>query len=410
MDEYDEDEGWSTPSSSTASGPPGSWAEESPVLNNRVAYDASIERHASDELEDSPIAADVKESLNAIGFVDEEQEPATPLYHHHQEQATPLHRSRRRAAPLHRPHAGVRRDAFAAYDSAEEEEEAEHGQVHLIAPGTASPALFNDGGGFVIYADSPVATGGFGGAVRLTGLAVARRQAPSLTEQARRFLLKVVNVKASGRATKPIFSQHPAVDESGLLQGGRCRITWNGGGTPLGVIVLDKALLPKKPATRAGSGDELLRILPVFVTPSSEHMTLVLPSVRPDKLADHFVVQLLHASGRSLVRLAIAKVVLVSLLFVNSAQINFYSVPISATMTISVTMRVSQMRRHPETGALLVALDRVEWFVPEGFAAGPDSPAPKVTKEDVVVAEHEWSEDIEAAYLASAIAVVHVPK
>jgi len=111
----------------------------------------------------------------------------------------------------------------------------------------------------------------------------------------------------------------------------------------------------------------MLTVDPVYVVPPARHLTLVLPSTHPNTLLDHFVLDLVNEAGQYLVRLAIAKAVLASLLHIHETELKFYNVPVAEGVNISVVIHVHRLRNDTKNGRLLASVEQVDWYVPDGL-------------------------------------------
>jgi hypothetical protein len=244
------------------------------------------------------------------------------------------------------------------FDIDEDEEEV----VRVPARG-AAPALFD------IYSDTPTTVKNVTRNASRVPMLV-KRQVASIAREAPHFHLQLSNVGKRGATTKTIRTSHPIIDDRQLLHGGRCQITFHPDfeavdPPPLGVIAISHDLFPAKPATR-NARSELLVVDPVYVLPPARRLTLVLPSTRPSTLLDHFVVELVHGSGVPLIRLAIAKVVLASLLHIHETELQFRDVPVDEGVSISVVIHVMRIRNDTQRGRLLASVEQVDWYVPDG--------------------------------------------
>jgi hypothetical protein len=272
----------------------------------------------------------------------------------------------------------------------------------VVAPRPPPPAPF-----FEVYEDSPQ-QGALPSTVRSSGgePLLVHRQTGNIAVEARGFAMNTYNVRRQGKMTKIWQTLEPNVDASGLLNGGRCKLVFAASRenrearhSQLGVIQLKKSDLEAGAPARRGAGSELLQINPVFVTPASQHVTLVMSSVRPTAFTGHFVLELTRTElGGMLVCLAIDPKVLVALLHVDRTEVRFYNIPVTSTLSIAVVLHVSRLRSRPSDGTMLVGLDRVEWYLPEGLGAREEEK------------EEEGMSRVEAAYLASANVVRAVPK
>ena len=236
----------------------------------------------------------------------------------------------------------------------------------------------------------------------------------NIVREALFFHLEMSNAESKGRNTRTIRTSLPTVDDSSLLHGGLCKITFKpdlnvADPPPLGVISIQRDLLPSAPATREERSG-LLLVDPIYVVPPSRQVTLVLPSTNPDTIVNHFVVDLLHRSGVPLVRLAISKRVMVSLLHLRTKVIKFYNIPVAEGIAVSLVMHVERIRSG-KRGRMLVSVEQVDWYVPEDIgrlihadmSAEPMPQTPMDSGAHEVVDDEGWS-DIES-YMRSAIAL-----
>jgi hypothetical protein len=292
-------------------------------------------------------------------------------------------------------------------------------RVVRIHHASAGPPLFD------VYRDTP---GTLKNMARNAGQGpmLVRRQLSNIARAAPHFSLELSNVGSNGRTTKTIRTSYPEVDDRQLLHGGRCVISFHADledldPPPLGVISIPHELLPSKPATRE-ERTGMLVVDPVYVMPPARHLTLVLPSVHPNTLLDHFVLDLVNEAGQYVVRLAIAKVVLASLMHIHETELKFYDVPVAEGINISVVIYVQRLRNDKKNGRLLASVEQVDWYVPDGLervrwnTSGrtqattppgtvnrrpvPRPPSPPQQPFEVYQDESEGWSDIEGRYLA----------
>lgn len=385
----------------------------SPELDTSQPQDAYMEQMSEAMEEDSPEAQSVHEALADISIID----VPTPV-----------------SSPPQSSRAGAGRGRARRRINLEGAGVAEPG-IMRIPSRTSAPPLFD------VYTDTPSTVRN----TSRTGPPLLVSRPPSgIASQARQFLMYMRNVGRKGQSTDMSISKDPIVDDSQLPHGGRCRITFRSDEEveeprPLGVISIPHAVLPSKPATRAG-GRGMLVVDPVYVVPPSRAITLVLPGTQPNLLVDHFVLHLSNGPVYPVVGIAIAKQVLASLLHVHETELKFYDVPVDDGITISLVLRVYRIRNDTAKRRLLVAIDRVDWYVPNGieemtrfdpqrgaraqrfnvYESPPQTPmmdtgfvrSPERSEEEGDV-ESGWSDgddaEIERQYLASAVSIKGAP-
>jgi|WetSurMetagenome_2_1015567.scaffolds.fasta_scaffold00274_15 hypothetical protein len=311
----------------------------SPELDTSRREDAYMEQMSEPMEESSPEAEALQDALAEISII-EVDTPVTP--------PTAQRRQHRQA-----PNRRVQFDDSGV---------ATPGTM-LIPSHAAAPPLFD------IYSDTP---GTLRNASDNTQTPLLVSRYPSrIAREAPHYLLYTRNIGSKGRSSYLQISKHPVVDDSELLHGGRCRITFQPDlesldPPPLGVISIPHAVLPTKPAVREERSGMLV-VDPVYVVPPSRALTLVLPPLRPDLLLDHFVIHLVNGSASPVVGIAIAKRVLASLLHVNRTELKFYDVPVDEGVTISLVLHVHRIRNDVANQRLLASLERVDWYVPSGI-------------------------------------------
>jgi len=248
----------------------------------------------------------------------------------------------------------------------------------VIKPGTPAPVAL-----FEVYDDGPGTLHKQTWA-RPSGLPVpiiVARQAGNTRVAARSFSMESFNLRKDNKPTVAIRTHEPIVSE---LEGtGRYRVRFTANalreaedipkgerGKPLGIVHLWRSEFPGSLASRRETGTELMTVEPVFVALPTQHVTLVLASARPSVQPDHFVLELIHGSGRPLVRLAIAKAVMTALLFRDQSDVRLHSIPVTPTMVVSLVISVRRMRSSaPSKDRIPLAIEHVEWIIPEGFDA-----------------------------------------
>jgi hypothetical protein len=274
----------------------------------------------------------------------------------------------------------------------------------------SGPALFD------VYSDTPATVKNVSRNPTRQPMLV-RRQLSNVVVEARSWHLDMSNASSKGHTTKTVRTSHPFVNGKQLLHGGRCVVSFRpdlelDDPPPLGVISISLASLPSQPATRKGEAD-MLRIDPVYVMPPARHVTLIMPSVQPSTLLDHFVLDLVNGAGEYLVRLAFAKVVLASLLYTHETELTFYDVPVAEGVSVAVVLYVQRIRKDTKNGRLLASVEQVDWYVPEGLERvrwnrwepaveearkeeeEVETPAPQVTFRGEEAEDDEW-DDVEA--------------
>jgi len=317
---------------------------DSPELDPADSRDRYMQEFGQVLDKESPASFSLDEALGDISIID----VPTPLLSSERDEQTPMvrhtsGRARRRVLAFDTPGApaqGVR-----------------------VPHGAAGPALFD------VYTDTPTTLQNTSRTDK--GPVLVKREVANVARAAPFWQLELSNVSGKGRTTKVIRTGNPDVDDRQLLHGGRCVVSFHPDfedldPAPLGVITIEHALLPAKPAQREERSGMLL-VDPVYVVPPARHLTLVMPSTHPSTLVDHFVVDLLDDLDRSVVRLAIAKVVLARLLFVSKTELKFYDVPVAGGFSVSLVIQVQRLRNDRKNGRLLVAVEQVDWYVPNGL-------------------------------------------
>ncbi len=273
---------------------------------------------------------------------------------------------------------------------------------HLIVPDTAVHVLHPGGGGakegallFDVYTDTPFQVmpmprglnGGGGGAVRgvIDSPVLIKRQVGNIEQAARSFSMRIFSfstANANGAMTKvsttTTVSREPKINVQSRMHTGRCEVSFISSllqnqedkqGRPCGVIVVDRRLLPSHAGTQRVPGSELPVMDPLFIAPTSRHITVVMPEMMAAFRGglDHFVIELRAGDNKRLACIAVHKAVFVAMLSVWETTVRFYDVPIAEGVKIGLLIHVHRMRRNKEADKLYIAIERVDFFLPEGF-------------------------------------------
>jgi len=303
-----------TPVQRSKPGPLGD-VQASPDLSDTDTVDLYLDQYGRPLNKDTPASLVLNAALANISIID----VPTPV-------------SPKAAAPRGMGRGGPRRINF------DDPEQAAAARVVHVPPRRTAPPLFE------VYSDTPATVKTTGRSAR--GTLLVRRQMANVAREAKQFVLEMSNVGGRGRATQVIKTINPIVDDSQMLHGGRCVVSFvprmeTLDPPPLGVISIKHSLLPQRPATREERTD-LLKIHPVFVTPAGHHLTLIMPSTHPSTIANHFVLELFHGRGYPVIRVAVAKAVLASLLYVRENEIKFYDIPVGEDILISLVIHVQR--------------------------------------------------------------------
>lgn len=210
-----------------------------------------------------------------------------------------------------------------------------------------------------------------------------RRMVGSTASHASRFALRVFNVSRTKdqdiRKTRTISSHQPRVSNAP----GTCKFSFVGEGTRIfnqqkengeddrvkptlvGVVTLDLESF-KNPFKRDG---DVLQLDPIFVLPSAQHVTLLMPSeVSSFMELDHFVVEVFVNDDMEakIMSLAIHKHVFFYLLFRSVATIPINDVQITPQGdTCNIVLHVRRIRKRG--GKVYVAIEAIDFVVQDGF-------------------------------------------